>query len=227
MPIPPSNHSELCILHGAVTNSVLVVPGDEPTHHPASGSGSAPAIVFFCPPSLQSLCIVVVLLWVTGRFCSQQTPEPPCDQGFQDWALVHVRNPPVVQEIMQSLLIYGKGMVWNSYWYIWTQTAQGCAASLPTQGAFLRIFGELQGVLCFISGDFMCVSGMSSLHKKIRHYPQKHDKPIQSYEKFIKSMCFSGKSLLVVIGTGTGVMQKVERERIYLQTLLSCWHWKL
>lgn len=109
----------------------------------------------------------------------------------------------------------------------WTQSARGCAASLPTQGAFLRIFGESQGGLSFISGDFVCASGMPLLHKEIHRYPQKHDKPILSHGKFIKSMCFPGKSLLVVVGTGAGGMQKVERRRIYLQTLLACWHWKL
>lgn len=168
---------------------------------PASGAGSARALAFFFPPSLQSLCVVVVSLWVTGRFCIQQSPEPSCDQGLSTCACEKPFCGPRNHAILAYLCIRsGVGFILLHE----TQTARGCAASLPTQGAFLGIFGEFQGVLSFISGDLICAGGMSSLHNKmIHHYPQKHNKPILSYKKCIKPMCFPGKSLLVVIGTGT------------------------
>lgn len=53
MPIPPSNHLELCILHVAVSNSVLcclVVPGDEPTHPPSLCWRLCPCSPLLFPP---------------------------------------------------------------------------------------------------------------------------------------------------------------------------------
>lgn len=172
--------------------------------------------------ALQSLCVVTLLLCAADRSYSQQTRRTSL------WPVLAILSTRVCEQplcrpgdhaILAYLLIVSNHLelilMWDSYWCIRLKlleaVKQACQPKVHLS-YLLRIVSELQGDLSFISSDFICVSGMSSLHnEKTHHYPQKLDKPILPYKKCIKPVYFPGKSLLVIIGTGTGAMQKVER----------------